>query len=140
MLDFQHWLDVNKIPQHNTTHTTPPLCIEQYECMYNSKGGFAPDLAVFIHISAPTSNSHLKSTLRRLSHAAVCETAQQVLCIHLCFHSCVHSDAQCHLKLNSEENQYDKLLLVLSLNCFSLEIDTGARAIHHRLREVGAPR
>ena len=28
----------------------------------------------------------------------------------------------------------------MSLNCFSLEIDTGARAIHHRLREVGAPR
>lgn len=45
-----------------------------------------------------------------------------------------------HLKLNSEENRYDKLLLVLSLNCFSLEIDTGARAIHHRLREVGTPR
>lgn len=63
-----------------------------------------------------------------------------LLCIHLCFHSCIHSDAQCHLKLNSEENQYDKLLLVLSLNCFTLEIDTGARAIHHRLREVGAPR
>lgn len=66
-----------------------------------------------------------------------------MLSIHLRSHSCIHSDAQCHLKgekLNSEENQYDKLLLVLSLNCFSLEIDTGARAIHHRLREVGAPR
>lgn len=77
MLDFQHWLDVNKVPQHNTTHTTPPLCIEQYECMYNSKGGFAPDLAAFIHISAPTLNSHLKSTLRGLGHAPLCETGLQ---------------------------------------------------------------
>lgn len=98
--------------------------------------------------SAPTLNSHLRSTLRGLSHASVGETGLQsnfshcsaVLCINLCFHSCIHSDAQCHLKLNSEENQYDKLLLVLSLNCFTLEIDTGARAIHHRLREVGTPR
>lgn len=56
-----------------------------------------------------------------------------------CFHSRIHSDTRCHLKPNSE-NQYDKLRLVLSLNCFSLEIDTGARAIHHSLREVGAPR
>lgn len=55
------------------------------------------------------------------------------------FHSRIHSDTRCHLKPNSE-NQYDKLRLVLSLNCFSLEIDTGARAIHHSLREVGAPR
>jgi len=60
------------------------------------------------------------------------------VCVFL--HVFIH--AQCHLKgekLNSEENQYDKLLLVLSLNCFSLEIDTETRAIHHRLREVGAP-
>lgn len=55
-------------------------------------------------------------------------------------HSRIHSDTRCHLKPNSGENRYDKLRLVLSLNCFSLEIDTGAGAIHHSLREVGAPR
>lgn len=76
----------------------------------------------------------------RLALTALSRLGKGVLCVHPRLHSRIHSDTRCHLKLNSGENQYDKLRLVLSLNCFSLEIDTGARAIHHSLREVGAPR
>lgn len=76
----------------------------------------------------------------RLALTAPSWRGKGALCVHPRFHSRSHSDTRCHLKPNSEENQYDKLRLVLSLNCFSLEIDTGAGAIHHSLREVGAPR
>lgn len=99
-----------------------------------------------LHISAAMMNPHLKSTLERVTHA--CESGfksqsllnEEVLCIHLCFHSCIHSDTRCHLKVNSERNQFDKLLLFLSLNRFGLEIDTGAAAIHLGLRAVGTLR
>lgn len=78
--------------------------------------------------------SHVKLALN-LSHCSVRQCYAFIYAFIQVFIQ-MHS----HLKLNSEENQYDKLLLVLSLNCFSLEIDTGARAIHHRLREVGTLR
>lgn len=85
-------------------------------------------------------------TFSRVIQAPLCRAmtaqlrpGQEVACVHLRFHSRIHSDTRCHLKPNSE-NRYDKLQLVLSLNCFSLEIDRGARAIHHSLSEVGAPR
>lgn len=126
---------------------TPLLCREQHEGMSNSQGASAPDLATLIHISAPVLSSRLKKHFDTMHSCRLVRTPcsglshrSAVLCIHRRFHSCTRSDAQCHLKLNSGENQYDKLLLVLALNCFSLEIDTGAGAIHHLLKEVGALR
>lgn len=63
------------------------------------------NLSLYI-IPSATPTSHLKSTLRRFSHAGICETglksqsllSEEVLSIHLRFYSCIHSDAQCHLK------------------------------------------
>lgn len=90
---------------------TPSLCIEQYKCFsqrcISSREAWSLIWQpVSTHIPAATSTSHLKSTLRKLSHAGICETglksqsllSKEALSIHLHLHSCIHSDAQCHLK------------------------------------------
>lgn len=121
------------------TNTAPPLCIYwAHVCLQGRLHG--PHTHLGHHIEISLLGESFKQLHVWLASTAPSRPGQEVLCAPLrSFHSRIHTDTRCHLKPNSE-NRYDKLRLVLSLNCFSLEIDTGARAIHHSLREVGAPR